>query len=173
MPCLHHAVVCVVRHAVSPLLFATRTYNTRATPSITLHTICRPFIFDSKAMEEPLNTENPRDFKQASIDERYIIVRLRSGQRAIARDERGNECVLEYDAQSPDNNTYHFSKTFYDFIGLYSRCVYRLPCNPCHHAPCHLPCHLPCNSPGVFTRAFPAPFFAPTVRVGARLLAAP
>eukprot|EP00040_Diaphanoeca_grandis_P020967 m.111549 g.111549 ORF g.111549 m.111549 type:complete len:1237 (+) comp28130_c0_seq1:346-4056(+) len=90
----------------------------------------RPFIFDAKAMEDPLNASNPREFMQSSSDKRYWIVRLQSGQRMVIRGNSGVDVVLKYVTPPPgtantsksDLNTYHLSKVYYDFDGkVYNR----------------------------------------------------
>lgn len=82
----------------------------------------RPFIFDAKAMEEPLNVVNPRDFIQQASDNRYSIIRLQSGQRIIIRGASGNDILLESDDIATMSNTYHLSKIHFDFDGkVYTR----------------------------------------------------
>lgn len=39
----------------------------------------RPYLFDAKALEVPLNAVNPRDFVQSSEDGRYHVIRLQQG----------------------------------------------------------------------------------------------
>eukprot|EP00037_Helgoeca_nana_P038158 m.19175 g.19175 ORF g.19175 m.19175 type:complete len:1213 (+) comp9885_c0_seq1:490-4128(+) len=77
----------------------------------------RPFIFDAKAMEVPLNIVNPRDFVQQSSDSRYSIIRLQSGQRIVVRGSTGNDVLLESDDVATMSNTYHLSKVHFDFDG--------------------------------------------------------
>mmetsp|Transcript_18244 Transcript_18244/g.54055 ORF Transcript_18244/g.54055 Transcript_18244/m.54055 type:complete len:1106 (+) Transcript_18244:62-3379(+) len=82
----------------------------------------RPFIFDAKALEEPLNVVNPRDFVQMASDEKYAIIRLQSGQRIIVRGSSGNDVTLESNDVATMSNTFHLSKIHFDFDGkVYTR----------------------------------------------------